>query len=345
MEQLINFQAGTFPKTLNGAITSTSSTSVTLLDVTGLPTSGTCRIKIDDEYLIATLTGSATITVTRGAEGSTAATHLTAAPVSFPLTSGALDGFRVDNCGYGPTSSRPAAGKNGRIYLNNDSQLLARDNGTTWDLFFENRLVTPPNISGFTGYGTAATGSPLLLTRSKGDCTFCYFNSTVSGDSSHCGAFCTVITPSTTWQAIFGSIPSHSQADQILLGMTLLESSTGKCLFFGYQFEEATPDVALSANFRTLSSGGSSFASDTFNTSFRNPALLKYLQMYYDNANARVNLSISADGIDWAKCGHIDFSGNFTGTPDMVGFGISPPVQIAAGSGMTIFDWDLQFGI
>lgn len=76
---------------LAAAITTTSATSLTVADVDGDDPYGFAPrisrgalLKIDDEYLEVTdtNTGTNTVTVRRGANGSTAATHLISAPVS-----------------------------------------------------------------------------------------------------------------------------------------------------------------------------------------------------------------------------------------------------------------------
>lgn len=73
---------------LNGAINN----SVTTLDVdsvTGAPDAN-FRIKIDDELMLVTAISTLTLTVTRGIEGSTAASHADNAVVTHVLTAGGL---------------------------------------------------------------------------------------------------------------------------------------------------------------------------------------------------------------------------------------------------------------
>ena len=68
--------------TLNGAIGSTGATSITVTSASGFPGSGTYYIQIDSEVMAVTGgQGTTTWTVTRGARGSTAATHANSAPV------------------------------------------------------------------------------------------------------------------------------------------------------------------------------------------------------------------------------------------------------------------------
>ena len=68
-----------------------SETAVDVTDATLLPTgTGEYRIKVDDEIMIVTSVSSNTLTVTRGAESTTAATHSNGADVLHVLTAGAL---------------------------------------------------------------------------------------------------------------------------------------------------------------------------------------------------------------------------------------------------------------
>lgn len=69
--------------TANGAISSTSSTSITVTSASGFPGSGNYCIQIDSEVLQVTGgQGTTTWTVTRGFNGSTAATHSNGATIT-----------------------------------------------------------------------------------------------------------------------------------------------------------------------------------------------------------------------------------------------------------------------
>ncbi|MEU1800890.1 hypothetical protein [Streptomyces sp. NPDC019937] len=75
--------------TANGAIASTSSTSITVTSASGFPGSGNYNIQIDSEVMTVTGgQGTTTWTVTRGANGSTAATHSNGAVITGGNTSG-----------------------------------------------------------------------------------------------------------------------------------------------------------------------------------------------------------------------------------------------------------------
>lgn len=76
--------------TLNGAINDTT-TSITVTDGSVFPSSGDFRILIDDEILLVTARSTNTLTVVRGAESTTAASHSDAAVVTAIVTADALD--------------------------------------------------------------------------------------------------------------------------------------------------------------------------------------------------------------------------------------------------------------
>lgn len=92
--------ANEYQSTLSAAITSTSATSISVTSATGAPATN-FRIRIDDEYMLVTGVSGTTLTVTRGVEGSTAATHTNGSPVTHVLTAGGLAQYVSENGGSG----------------------------------------------------------------------------------------------------------------------------------------------------------------------------------------------------------------------------------------------------
>jgi hypothetical protein len=84
--------ANSATSTLNGAINN-AVTSLTVTSAALFPTSGNFRILIDSEIMLVTAVAGAVFTVERGAEGTTAASHLNLAPVTCIVTAGALNAF------------------------------------------------------------------------------------------------------------------------------------------------------------------------------------------------------------------------------------------------------------
>src|SRR5271170_691871 len=82
--------------TLAAAIPSTSATTLTVTSngtagtPGGFPSTGNFRILIDSEYMLVTSVSGTTWTVSRGIEGSVAATHANGVQVTQIVTAGAL---------------------------------------------------------------------------------------------------------------------------------------------------------------------------------------------------------------------------------------------------------------
>jgi hypothetical protein len=91
--------------TLSAAITSTSAITLTVTSAALFPGTGNFRILIDTELILVTGVSGTTFTVTRGVEGTTAATHLINASVSSVLTAASLTQLLVS-----PTLTTPSLG-------------------------------------------------------------------------------------------------------------------------------------------------------------------------------------------------------------------------------------------
>ena len=81
--------------TLASGITNSSST-LSVDSASGFPTSGNFRIRIDSELIMVTAVSGTTFTITRGIEGTTAASHSGGAEVAQILTAGGIDRFMWD---------------------------------------------------------------------------------------------------------------------------------------------------------------------------------------------------------------------------------------------------------
>lgn len=76
--------------TLSTALTDTTGTSVVVASTSGMPTTPQFRIRIGTELMLVTAVSGTTLTVTRGAEGSTAATHASGDAVYHVLTAASV---------------------------------------------------------------------------------------------------------------------------------------------------------------------------------------------------------------------------------------------------------------
>jgi hypothetical protein len=91
-EQLANSAAST----LTAAIPDAVATSCTVANGTVFPASGNFRIIIDSELMLCTARSGNTLTVTRGAEATTAVAHSNGAAVTHVLTKAGLDQYIVE---------------------------------------------------------------------------------------------------------------------------------------------------------------------------------------------------------------------------------------------------------
>jgi len=133
--------------TLSAAISSVTATSCTVVDATAFPATGNFRIKIDSEILIVTARAGNTFTVTRGAEGTTAATHASGANVIHLLTKGGLEARVANRFISDIYDNKPAAGVKGRLFLPTDGLFLEYDDGAAWHKYGPyRRLKAPPEI-------------------------------------------------------------------------------------------------------------------------------------------------------------------------------------------------------
>lgn len=84
--------------TLSAAITTTDATTATVTNGTLFPSSGNFRILVDTELmLVGARSGNNLSSITRGIEGTTAATHSNGATVTHLLTKAGLDQYLTEN--------------------------------------------------------------------------------------------------------------------------------------------------------------------------------------------------------------------------------------------------------
>lgn len=145
VEQYSNLTAST----LNGAINN-SVTSITVTTGSLFPSSGNFRIIIGSEIMKVTARASDVLTVVRAQEGTSAASHADLDAILLIETASALDAIFSDMQVADVLANRPAAGKVGALYLPDDSGLISRDNGSTFDYFYPLWKMTPPVLGDFT---------------------------------------------------------------------------------------------------------------------------------------------------------------------------------------------------
>ena len=204
-------------------------TSLTVASAVGFPTGGNFRIIIDSEIMLVTNVQGQTFTVTRGAEGTTAASHLAAAAVFHVLTAGSLAQRDSDQFATGAIANCDAAGQAGRLYMPTEG-LLNQDNGTAWDMLPFHRF-TPPAVANFTWVNQ---GTSTVTDNSKGMMVLkpC---SVASGDNLCLLVQAAPAPPYEFTVAMLVQNPLYAGSYQIgQFGICWRESGSGKLLTFGW---------------------------------------------------------------------------------------------------------------
>jgi hypothetical protein len=152
---------------LSAALTATA-TSCVVTDAHSFPTSGSFRIKVEEEILIVTAVAGNTFTVTRGAEGTVARSHAAGTLVRHLLTKGGLEARVANRFLSDIYDNKPAAGVKGRLFLPTDGQFIEYDDGAAWHKYGPYRRLKAPPQTGWSwvnqGNATATfVGSVLVL--------------------------------------------------------------------------------------------------------------------------------------------------------------------------------------
>lgn len=136
--------------------------------VIGMPAAD-FRVRVDDELMLVTAVVGSTLTVTRGIEGTTAASHADGATVTVVVTAATFTQVQADRFASGPFASRPTAGQAGRLYRATDGPYLYRDTGIAWEALgpMMKEFVAPPT-TGWSGEDYTALGNALYISAATG---------------------------------------------------------------------------------------------------------------------------------------------------------------------------------
>jgi hypothetical protein len=285
-EQLTN-NAST---TLNGSIIS-SDTSITATTGSVFPSTGNFRLKIEDEIIVCTARSGNTLTVTRGAEGTTAASHSSGASIAHILTAAGFARWAQNSNALWAPASQPPFG-----IFDTDGKTLLTASDFTW-VNQGTSTVTDHNRTIILDVPPASGENCRILYRAAP-------------------------SPSYTVIAAFdvcGILESGSYAS---FGLMARQSTTGKfyaCVYGGNNgvlpFQHA---IYKFTNATTFS------GSNLTNRAFTLVRPTRFWMKMNDN-NTNVTFSVSMDGVNWIQTGQeargtfLSASGGVTG-PDQLGF-------------------------
>lgn len=151
--QLTNFATDT----LNGAINN-STTSVVVNTGSLFPSSGDFTVLVDSELMLCTARSTNTLTVVRGQEGTTAASHSNGAVIKLVLSKAALENFFGERISMGGYASRPSTPRNGYLYYANDVDLGWQYDGGNWNLIHPMFVPYSKRVD-LTGWSNANLGT------------------------------------------------------------------------------------------------------------------------------------------------------------------------------------------
>lgn len=291
-EQYANFAT----TLLNGAINN-STTSVVVDDGSVFPSTGNFRIVIDSEIMVCTSRSSNTLTVTRGQEGTTGASHVDDSVVKCPLTKQSLLNLLADGIEEGLFSALPSAGQEGRLYQVTDENVILRDSGSAWGPFGPIWKLYNPNdqswswgrdrdsANAVTNHGYSITLGPRASIGSGG----VGFDARITA------------VPSVPWTVTALFQPHYTNAGYTQVGFGLYDNVNNLVNSIQYQCGMATSQAQLVATMGSTDisnwagSGGTNVASYT---SFARMPYI-WLRLVDDNTNHKAFWSW--DGITWTQ--------------------------------------------
>lgn len=277
MEQFKNL--GT--TTLNGGINN-SVTSITVTDGSVFPSSGNFRIKIDNEFLLVTARSSNTLTVTRGIESSSAASHSDGVDVEHTFTAQALIDAVEELHQFGAYDSRPTTVRRGTKYTDTTNGYTWVYNGSSWDLIYP-LFVPAARLVNLTGW-TAANQSTETWTNVNG---VLHVDTLPNGENWR-GYTKPILTAPFTINAIFQMF--NFDINYTSVGLGFRNSSDGKIKMCGY--------LTANSNFNVFNFNSfSSYNSNAFSNVVVQPHQFVYIKVEDDNTNWK--FSISLDNINW----------------------------------------------
>lgn len=320
-EQLANNISTTLSGSINNSVTALSLTSAT-----GFPSSGNFRIFIDSEIMTVTARSGTTLTVTRGAEGTTAASHTSGATITVVLTADAMRAYREDFNFFDTLANQPSAAIVNRLYKPTDFPVLKRDTGSVWTSMYGLSIdLTTPDDSSFSWVNQ---GSATVDTSKYGT----YLESVTNGNADNFRH--RVKTHSSPKKYTIG-FTLHFQSDATGGGgIVFRESSTSKftsMTIWGNASNLIKVFVENWTNNTTISgSVGSYFCSHILNDQ------LFWLQMEDDGTN--IYWRHSRDGYKFstatfAPVGRTTF---MAGGPNQIGYFVNPKNQEV---GMRVISW------
>lgn len=200
--------------------------TLTVASANTFPTEGNFRIIVDSEIMLVIAVVGTTFKILRGQEGTSAASHSSAAGVFHVVTAGALASRDDDIRQADLLVNRDVAGQAGRVYIPTTGY-VARDNGILWESMPMWRL-TPPVIGDFAwvnqGTSTVTDVKGVVVLEPQ---------SVASGESLRMLVKAAPTPPYTITLAFYGLSGPNNTATGTQYGFCWRDSATGKVITWG----------------------------------------------------------------------------------------------------------------
>jgi hypothetical protein len=311
-EQYANLATSTLASGINNSVTTVN---VATGEGSKFPSSGNYRIRIESEIMICTGRSGDGLTVTRGQEGSTAASHSSGLPVELVLTRQSLLNLaEYYNLTPDTFANRPSASIAGRIFIPTDTPWITKcyDTGSAWRNFYHGFELTPPPTSSWTwrnqsgGVRTDEKDSILVETNDAGTASTKRLLYRALANSSNY-----TIVAGFTAQPMPRFTDSQVQSNTV----GLLQTSDFKSAIFAFN----GPNNSVSVGGLYYINGDDSF--NSFQVNSQNtaifPSVVWFLKIVDDGTNRKWYLSFN--GIDFSLLGSVSRTSFITPTSFLFG--------------------------
>jgi hypothetical protein len=302
-EQFVNNASSTLASGINNSVT-----SLAVASGTPFPSTGNFRLICEGEVMLCTARSGTTLTVVRGYEGTTAASHSSGVTISHILTADSFDRGGKDNVPLWGSDAPP---------LN----LLVANDGQT--------VLTSADF-GWTNQGGAT------LTDHNGSLTLRCPNN--NGIAWRIAKLAAPSPPYTLIAALQFFVPRDtSGSGNVQAGIILRQASTGKFYDFSVNSQSLTPQRYGANKWTDVNT----FSATPF--ALANPCFMGsvvWLKVEDDNTNLKFSLGF--DGIEFVQL-YSEARGTFvTGGPDEIGIGINNNTTYSADGLLRLLHWSTR---
>jgi len=284
---------------LDGSIDG-SQTTLDVLDGSVFPSTGDFRVRVEDEIMLVTARATNTLTIVRGIEGTSGASHADALDVTAIVTQGSLQRYARDNDDLFD-SGRPPLGRivdgNGDVltsadftWFNQDSSSVADRNGT------------------------------IVLTRP------------LQGGGEHASGM-SKAAPSTPYTIVCGLRPNYVCGGAYVTGLVFRQAGTGKFTTCRW-LEVGNGSPGIRITHYTSPTSVDSSPTLLVATNF-----CGIIWMRGTDNGTNIIFEVSNDGIDWVQVYSASRTIFMSGGPDEVGFYLDA-VSSADDSYTTLVHWN-----